>query len=120
MSNDIDVDVSVVVGVLSSDRACKTLPSGTCICNLEVTVRTEGVATRSVPVAKFDPPRSVVSLSKGDRVVVAGEVVRRFFRAGGTTVSRTEVVASVIRRDTPAARRDIVKWLKTATAELVE
>jgi hypothetical protein len=50
----------------------------------------------SVPVAWFEPPAAASSLKVGDDVVVVGRVRRRFFRAGGATASRTEVVAAAV------------------------
>jgi single-strand DNA-binding protein len=85
--------------VLSRDPEHRQLPSGDRLAALEVTVRpdaAEGAArpkAESVPVAWFDPPRAVARLAAGDDVVVVGRVRRRFYRAGGATVSRTEVVA---------------------------
>ena len=87
-----DTNLCVLVGELSSDPRPLELPSGSVLLRCEVTVRAGG-ATDSVPVVRFDPIASERSLSAGERVVVVGRVNRRFFRAGGTTVSRTEVVA---------------------------
>ena len=41
-------------------------------------------------------PTGVLRLEEGDAVVVTGRVRRRFFRAGGATASRTEVVADAV------------------------
>ena len=87
-----DTNLCVLVGELSSDPRPLELPSGSVLLRCEVTVRAGG-ATDSVPVVRFDPIASERSLSAGERVVVVGRGNRRFFRAGGTTVSRTEVVA---------------------------
>ena len=45
----------------------------------------------SVPLVWFDPPQKV-SVVAGDEVSAVGTVRRRFYRAGGATQSRTEVV----------------------------
>ena len=84
-----DTNLCVLVGELSSDPRPLELASGSVLLHCEVTVR----ATDSVPVVRFDPIASERSLSAGERGVMVGRVHRRFFRAGGTTVSRTEVVA---------------------------
>ncbi|MBS1265068.1 MAG: hypothetical protein MAG471_00896 [Acidimicrobiaceae bacterium] len=91
-TNLSDTNLCVLVGELSSDPRPLELESGSLLLRCEVTVRAGGV-TDSVPVVRFDPMASERSLSVGDRVAVVGRVHRRFFRAGGTTVSRTEVVA---------------------------
>ena len=66
-----------------------------------------------MPVAWFDPPPTA-SLVSGDDVVVVGSVRRRFFRVGGSTQSRTEVVAQRVLR--PSQRRQVTG----ALAEAVE
>ncbi len=57
-----------------------------------------------MPVAWFDPPAWATALDAGAGVVVTGRVRRRFFRAGGITQSRTEVVASKVVRATATSR----------------
>jgi single-strand DNA-binding protein len=93
-----DTNLVVLRGVLSRDPEARQLPSGDTLVAYDVTVRpdpTNGEAPRaeSVPVAWFDPPVAATAMASGDDVVVVGRVRRRFFRAGGATASRTEVVA---------------------------
>jgi hypothetical protein len=95
-------NVAVVGGVLSSDPFPRELPSGDTVVSYEVTVRGDGVPTSTVPVAWFGPLAKAPALAQGDAVVVTGHVHRRFFRAGGQTVSRTELVATDV---VPARRR---------------
>ena len=88
----------VLRGVLSRDPEVRELPSGDALVAYDVTVRPEAPAgeaprAESVPVAWFDPPAAATAMAAGDEVVVVGRVRRRFFRAGGATASRTEVVA---------------------------
>ena len=90
-----DLNVVVVRGTLSSDPVRRELPSGDVVHNYEVTVRHPSSAADSVPVARFTNGR-VPKLEQGDVVVVTGRVRRRFFRAGGSTASRTEIVADSI------------------------
>jgi single-strand DNA-binding protein len=71
--------------------------------------------TRSTPTTSPCSPANCPA-SPGSEVVVAGHVRRRFFRAGGVTQSRTEVVATrVIVNGKPAA---VVK-LRRSTANVV-
>lgn len=91
-----DVDVAVVTGRLSRDPVVTELPSGSTLRRYEVTSRHAG-GTDTVPVAWFDAPRPP-ALAAGDPVVVVGRVHRRFYRAGGTTRSSTEVLASAVAR----------------------
>lgn len=95
------MNIVVLEGALSSTPVTRQLASGSVVVSLEVTTDIDGVSA-SVPVAWFDPPASAASLAAGREVVVVGRVVRRFFRAGGGTASRTEVVAD---RVVPASAR---------------
>lgn len=105
----IDANNLVLVrGVLSSAPVRRTLPNGSDIVQIEVTTRdTDGVA-RSVPVIVHEPrgKDDFTGWEVGTEVVVAGSVVRRFFRSGGGTVSRTEVVAARVVRGSQVARVD--------------
>lgn len=88
------MNVVVLHGTLSSTPVLRTLASGSVLASLEVTTVVDG-ASASVPVAWFDPPAQL-GFDNGDEVVVTGLVRRRFFRSGGSTQSRTEVVASQV------------------------
>jgi single-strand DNA-binding protein len=86
----------VLRGVLSREPEVRALPSGSTLVAYELTVRAEGpdpARAESVPVCWFDPPAAATGFAEGADVVVVGRVRRRFFRAGGATASRTEVVA---------------------------
>lgn len=87
-----DCNLGVLVGELSSDPRPLDLESGSVLLRYEVTVH-DGDTTDTVPVVRFDPTASEASLRAGARVAGVGRVRRRFFSAGGATVSRTEVVA---------------------------
>jgi single-strand DNA-binding protein len=87
-------NVVVVRGVVSSEPRLRELPAGSVVTQLDVTTRGPGL-TASVPVAAYDRP---VDAGSGDQVVVTGHVNRRFFRAGGVTQSRTELVAAEVIR----------------------
>lgn len=82
-------NVAVIRGTVSSEPVVRTLPSGSTATHIEVTTRLVDGAT-SVPVAVHAARVDVV---RGDEVVVVGHVSRRFFRAGGVTQSRTELIA---------------------------
>jgi single-strand DNA-binding protein len=88
------INTAVIVGELSSDPVSRELPSGDLLTQYEVAVRSEGHPADTVPVVCF--AASQPSLSAGERVVAVGRVRRRFFRAGGATASRTEVVADAV------------------------
>ncbi len=105
--NDPPVNLVVLHGHLSSVPKVRSLPSGSTLVQLEVTTPAVGsgaavgapAAACSVPVAWFDPPaRSGLDPDTpvDTEVVVVGHVRRRWFRAGGVTQSRTEVVADTV------------------------
>jgi single-strand DNA-binding protein len=110
-----ECNIVVLCGRVSSEPRSRELPSGSTLVQVEVTTRTEA-ATATVPVVWFDPSAEVVA---GTDVVVVGQVRRRFFRAGGVTQSRTEVVAA---RIVPATRRrqvqrEVARAMSSLTAE---
>jgi single-strand DNA-binding protein len=102
------VNLVVLAGELSSDPVERVLPSGDRLVSFEVTSRVAEGSAESAPVVWIDPPTSASGLTKGTAVVVWGRVRRRFFRAGGITQSRTEVVAE---RIVPAGQRRRVDTL---------
>ncbi len=86
-------NVVVLRGVVSRRPEERVLPSGATVLAFDVTVRVEGQPAESVPVSLMSPPAAARRLVPAQEVVVVGRVRRRFFRAGGATASRTEVVA---------------------------
>ncbi|CAN5303282.1 hypothetical protein BH20ACT3_BH20ACT3_15510 [soil metagenome] len=104
------MNIVVLQGVLSSAPLSRELPSGTVVATYEVTTRSGDGTAETVPVVWFEPPRRAATIAVGTEVVVAGRVRRRFFRTGGGTASRTEVVATAV---VPARQR-------TRAAKVVE
>ena len=98
------INLVVLEGVLARPAQDVELPSGSRLLSLEVTIKREEGPAEPVPVAWFDPPAWATALDAGAAVVVVGRVRRRFFRAGGVTQSRTEVVASRVVRASARSR----------------
>lgn len=90
------MNIVLLRGRLSSEPRSRALPSGSRLVSYEVTTDISAGRRSSVPVVWFDPPRATPELTAEDEVLVAGEVQRRFFRTGGVTQSRTQVVATRI------------------------
>lgn len=90
------MNVAILRGRLSSPPREQQLASGDRLVSLEVTTRVEHGPADSVPVAWFPGSGPTPAWEAGQEVVVVGRVRRRFFRAGGATASRTEVVASSV------------------------
>lgn len=96
------MNVVILQGTLSRPPVVRELPSGDHLVAYEVTTRPPEGPALSVPVSWLDPPKAALGLDEGAEVVVTGRIRRRFFRAGGTTASRTEVAADAV---VPARQR---------------
>ncbi len=103
-------NLAVLWGELATAPIMRRLPSGGDVVGFDVATHVpDGGPVVRVPVAWPEPPaRAVRTLRQGLVVVVVGTVRRRFFRAGGVTQSRTEVVAGSV---VPARRRAAVAEL---------
>ena len=97
------MNVAILRGRLSSPPRTQQLASGDRLVSLDVTTRAETGPADSVPVAWFTAPDPVPEWEAGQELVVVGRVRRRFFRTGGGTASRTEVVATAVLPATPRA-----------------
>lgn len=107
------MNVAVLCGALSRAPEVRVLPSGDRLVAYEVTIRPPQGKAESVPVAWPDAPGWAERFPAGAEVVVVGRVRRRFFRAGGATSSRTEVVAHAVRKAGTAAARKAVHHAAT-------
>lgn len=88
----------VIVGEVSSAPVSRDLVNGSVVTTFDVVSSTDSGRV-SVPVSVDGVPSFV---DEGVSVCVVGFVRRRFFKAGASVASRTEVVANVI---TPTRRR---------------
>ena len=108
-------NVVVLQGRLSRPAARRVLPSGDQVVAYEVTTRDPEGRADNVPVVWPGAPNGS-EWDEGQVVVVAGRVRRRYYRAAGSTQSRTEVVAD---RVVPAAqRRRATRLLAEAVAPI--
>ena len=89
-------NVVVLAGRLARPAEVRELPSGDRLVAFEITVARDGARAESVPVVWFEAPATAADHDVDEQVVVVGRVRRRFFRAGGSTQSRTEVVADAV------------------------
>ena len=110
------MNVTFLRGRLSSPPRTLELPSGDTALSLELTIRDGEAPAETVPVAWFGASKAAAGWEAGQELVVIGRVRRRFFRAGGRTASRTEVLATTV---VPAERRaDARRRLEKALAEV--
>jgi single-strand DNA-binding protein len=98
------VNLAVLAGTLSKPAEPRLLPDGTTVWELDVAIRPEGKAAATVPVSWAAPAagQDPAAWVPGDELLVVGAVRRRFYRAGGATVSRTDVLADAV---VPARQR---------------
>lgn len=108
----------VLIGRLARPPEVRELPSGDRLVAYEVTVPREGERAETVPVVWVGAPVSAADHDVDAHIVVVGRVRRRFFRAGGVTQSRTEVVADVVVATRHAKRTTVA--LERAQARLGE
>ena len=87
------MNVVVVQGVVARPPEIRELADGTTLALLEVSAESAG-GRAVVPVVWRAPEQPLPEA--GAEVVVTGHVRRRFFRSGGSTQSRTEVVADAV------------------------
>lgn len=107
----------VLHGTVTKEVEERTLAAGTLVAQFDVTTPIDDggkLSNISLPVSWLDPSATDMSLVVvGEAVVVIGSVRRRFFRVGGMTQSRTEVVVDTL---IPARRR---KTARSAVAAAV-
>ena len=103
------MNVVVLQGILSSEPVERTLPSGLTIADWTVATEVDG-AKLKVPVQWTEPNKAIQKFDEGDEVIVFGAVRQRFYQAGGTLISRTEVVGERVTKPTQ----------KVATAKLLD
>lgn len=117
-SNTCRQNLVVLRGAVVAPPQPRTLPSGSVVVQFDVRTSlgpdgTGGAA--SVPVSWPDPPAADLdSVTAGKEVTVIGSVQRRFFRVGGATQSRTEVVVETL---VPDRRK---RTVRSAIARAVE
>jgi single-strand DNA-binding protein len=95
------VNAVVLAGSVAADPVQRRMPSGDEVTELRLSVPEAGKRLLPLPVAAWHATVGVQALdgiAKGDRVLVHGQLVRRFYRSGAGARSLTEVVASGIKK----------------------
>ena len=109
-------NLAVLTGAVANEPTRRSLRSGVDVVNFDLATPLGGEAV-SVPVAWHDPrDATLASIEVGDIVVVVGTVRRRFFRVGGQTQSRTEVVVDTL---VPARRTKSARSTLAAAAAAI-
>jgi single-strand DNA-binding protein len=97
----VTVNVVVLAGSVAADPVVRRMPSGDEVTELRLSVPEAGKRLLPLPIAAWHAtvgPHALDGIVKGDRVLVHGQLVRRFYRSGAGARSMTEVVASGIKR----------------------
>jgi len=103
----------VLAGTVTAAPTRRSLPSGIDVVNFDVATHAES-GTATVPIAWYDPSDAALSsFDAGEEIIVIGSVRRRFFRVGGQTQSRTEVVVTTL---VPARRTKTARSALAAAA----
>lgn len=93
-------NIAVIRGSVRAEPTARELPGGAVVVQFDVVTTTESDGRRlsgAVPVAWIGPTTAQLGLlAGGSEMLVVGTVRRRFFRVGGVTQSRTEVVADAV------------------------
>ncbi len=90
------MNIVVLSGSVVAEPEPRSLADGSCRWSFDLSTdapRAGGGAERIVVPVVWSVEELPVGVGAGLDVVVVGRVRRRFFRSGGATVSRTEVVA---------------------------
>ena len=101
----VTVNVVVLAGIVSADPVQRRMPSGDEVTELRLSVPEAGRRLLPLPIAAWHATvgtRVLGEIAKGDRVLVHGQLVRRFYRSGAGARSLTEVVASGIKKLDPS------------------
>ncbi len=113
-------NIAVICGAVRAEPTVRELPGGGVVVQFDVATTAESDGRQlsvSVPIAWSDPTAAQLGvLAGGSVVLVVGTVRRRFFRVGGVTQSRTEVVADAV---VPVRRHKRVDTALRAAADRV-
>ena len=92
----VGTNLVLLRGTINRAPITRVLSSAVVVLSFDLAVRPVDERLEVVPVSWFDPPARACRLDADSDVCVIGRVRRRFFRAGGATTSRTEVVADTV------------------------
>lgn len=92
------MNVAIVQGRVRSEPDRRTSGDGLLLVSFDVHVEGDHGPRQHVPVTWAGTPGSEPRLEVGAVVTVVGSVLRRFYRSGGRTTSRTDVRAERVIR----------------------
>ncbi len=92
------MNIAIVQGRVRGEMDRRTTQDGTLLVSFDVVVSVSDGPSQQVPVTWAGPDGRAPSIEDGVPVTVIGSVVRRFYRSGGQTRSRTDVRAERVIR----------------------
>lgn len=92
------MNIAIVQGRVRTEPDRRVQRDGSLMLSFDVLVEPGEGSTQQVPVTWSGPQGGEPTLTEGARITVVGHVLRRFYRTGGRTMSRTDVRASRIVR----------------------
>lgn len=102
------MNVAIVQGRVRGEPDRRSAQDGKLLLSFDVVVAGDG-PSQQVPVTWAGPQGSVPTVEDGMVVTVVGHVLRRFYRSGGQTLSRTDVRATKIVRGAGARATSAVE-----------
>ncbi len=110
------LNMVVVIGKLAKPLQVRNLPSGLSLACFDLQVARSDESADTVPVALFDSGDEIPNWPTGQALMAVGRVRRRFFRVGGSTQSRTEVVAEKV---LPIVEKEDVRRVLAETGQFL-
>jgi len=92
------MNVAIVQGRVKGEPDRRSARDGTLLLSFDVAVATSDGASQHVPITWAGPEGREPRVEPGLLVTVVGQVLRRFYRSGGKTQSRTDVRAERVVR----------------------
>lgn len=89
------MNIAIVQGSVRAEPDVREAADGDQLVSFDVMVEGDG-PTQQVPISWRGRPTHAPTVAEGAVVTVVGPVIRRFYRSGGATVSRTDVRADRI------------------------
>ena len=92
------MNVAIVQGRVKGNTDRRSAQDGTLLISFDVVVTVSDGPSQQVPVTWVGPDGREPTVEAGMSVTVVGHVLRRFYRSGGKTMSRTDVRADRVIR----------------------
>lgn len=92
------MNVAIVQGRVRNEPDRRSAQDGSLLLSFDVVVAADEGPSQQVPVTWAGPVGNAPTVAEGMVVTVVGHVLRRFYRSGGQTLSRTDIRAEKVVR----------------------